>query len=114
MSIVIWHGTISTPIAIAISRSSAGLATRCCFASLRIIQGPIPRKFIVLSFRWAMPGRFIADIICCIQFSPVIRTPSRTKVGRPQKVTKIVVFIPIAAAVEARISWAQTFSRSPL
>ena len=33
----------------------------------------MPKKFIFESFRWLMPGRCIADIIFCIQFSPVIR-----------------------------------------
>ena len=61
-----------------------------------------------------MPGRCIADIIFCIQFSPVIRFESLTKTWRPQNVTKTRVLTPIAALVEARIIVAQTFSRSPL
>ena len=74
----------------------------------------MPRKFIVLSLRWAMPGRCIALIIFCIQFSPVIRTPGFTNVWRPQKVTNTLVGVPMAPAVEARIMAAQVFSRSPL
>ena len=114
MSMVIWHGMNSTPIAWAASRSSLGLATPYCLARRPIIQGPIPRKFIFESFRWLMPGRCIADSILCIQFSPVIRFESLTKTWRPQNVTNTRVRTPIAALVEARISVAQTFSRSPL
>ena len=74
----------------------------------------MPRKFILESFRWLMPGRCIPDIIFCIQFSPVMRFASLTKTWRPQKVTKTRVLTPIAALVEARIIVAQTFSSSPL
>src|SRR5687768_13007437 len=61
-----------------------------------------------------MPGRFMADSIRCIQFSPVIRTPSRTKARSPQNVTKTLVRTPLAAAVDARIRTGQIRSRSPL
>ena len=74
----------------------------------------MPRKFILDSLRCAMPGRCIADIIFCIQFSPVIRLPSLTNAWRPQKVTNTLVGIAMAPAVEARIMAAQTFSSSPL
>ena len=85
-----------------------------CLASLRIIHGPMPRKFILDSLRWAMPGRCMMDSIFCIQLSPVIRLPGFTNVWRPQKVTKTLVGMPIAPAVEARIMAAQVFSSSPL
>ena len=91
-----------------------GLATSYCFASLRIIHGPMPRKFIFESLRWLMPGRCIADIIFCIQFSPVMRFWSLTKTWRPQNVTNTRVLTPMAALVDARIIVAQTFSSSPL
>ncbi len=74
----------------------------------------MPRKFILDSLRWLMPGRCMNDIICCIQFSPVMRTSSLTNVWRPQKVTNTLVGIAMAPAVEARIMAAQIFSRSPL
>ena len=64
--------------------------------------------------RWLIPGRCMADSILCIQFSPVMRFESLTKAWRPQNVTKTRVRTPMAALVEARISVAQTFSRSPL
>ena len=34
----------------------AGLATLFSFASLPIIHGPMPKKFIFVSFTWLMPG----------------------------------------------------------
>ena len=61
-----------------------------------------------------MPGRCMKDSIFCIQFLPVIRMLSLTKVWRPQNVTKTWTFAPMAAPVEARIMVAQVFSRSPL
>src|SRR5687768_15069385 len=61
-----------------------------------------------------MPGRFMAASIRCIQFSPVIRTSSRTNASRPQKVTKTLVLMPLAAAVDDRMRTGQTRSRSPL
>jgi len=71
-------------------------------------------KFILLSLRWLTPGRCMKDIIFCIQFWPVMRLRPFTNVWRPQKVTKTVVSISIAPAVEARIKVAQVFSSSPL
>ena len=56
----------------------------------------MPRKFILDSLRWLMPGRDMMDIIFCIQLSPVIRLPGFTNVWRPQKVTKTLVGMPIA------------------
>ena len=91
-----------------------GLATLYCLASLRIIHGPMPRKFIFESLRWLMPGRDIMASIFCIQFWPVIRRPSLTNVWRPQNVTNTLVGMAIAPAVDARIIAAQVFSRSPL
>ncbi len=114
MSIVIWQGMNSTPISCAISSSSLGLATLYCLASLRIIHGPMPRKFILDSLRWLMPGRCMADIIFCITFSPVMRRSSFTNVWRPQNVRKTRTWAPIAAPVVARIMVAQVFSSSPL
>jgi hypothetical protein len=87
---------------------------RRLLASVPIIHGPMPRKFIFESFRWLIPGRCMTLSIFCIQVRPVMRTSSRTKVWSPQKVRKIFVGTPLAAAVEARISDAQVFSRSPL
>src|SRR5690349_7569830 len=52
--------------------------------------------------------------IRCIQFSPVMRTPSRTNGRRPQKVTKTLHWTPLAAAVDDRISVGQIRSSSPL
>ncbi len=54
------------------------------------------------------------DIIFCIQFSPVMRFLSFTKICSPQKVTKTVVSMSMAPAVEARIMVAHVFSSSPL
>ena len=85
-----------------------------CLASFRIIHGPMPKKFILLSLRWEMPGRCMKDIIFCITLSPVMRFWSFTKTWRPQKVRKIRTLAPIAAPVEARIIVAQVFSSSPL
>src|SRR5450759_4940698 len=73
MSMVIWQGMNSTPISMASSSSSFGLATLYCLASLPIIQGPMPRKFILDSLRCETPGRCMADIIFCITLSPVMR-----------------------------------------
>jgi len=84
MSIVIWHGTNSTPRASAASRSSRGLATLFCLASLPIIHGPIPKKFIFVSFTWLMPGRCMNASIFCIQFLPTIQRSSFTNGSRPQ------------------------------
>ena len=56
----------------------------------------------------------MTESIFCIQFSPVTRLPSFTKVWRPQKVTKTLHGMAIAPAVEARIMAAHVFSRSPL
>src|SRR5688572_449715 len=61
-----------------------------------------------------MPGRFMAASMRCIQFSPVIRTSSRTKASRPQNVTKTFVLTPLAAAVDDRMRTGQMRSRSPL
>jgi len=88
--------------------------TPYCLASLNIIHGPMPRKFILDSLRCLMPGRDMMDSIFCIQFWPVTRLPSRTKVWRPQKVTNTLVVMPSEAEVEARIIAAQVFSSSPL
>ena len=74
----------------------------------------MPRKFILLSLRWEMPGRCMNDIIFCIMLSPVIRTSSLTKAWRPQNVRKTRTVAPIAAPVVARIIAAQIFSSSPL
>ena len=114
MSIVIWHGMNLTPTAWAISSRSLGLATLYFLASLNIIQGPMPMKFILLSLRWLMPGRCMKDIIFCIQFLPVMRLLVLHEGLEPQNVTKTIVSISIAPAVEARISVAQVFSSSPL
>ena len=114
MSMVIWQGMNSTPRAMQASSSSFGLATPYCFASVPIIHGPMPRKLSFESLRWPMPGRSMNDSIRCIQFLPVMRRLSLTNVWRPQKVRKTFVGTPLAAAVEARISEAQVFSRSPL
>src|SRR5689334_19786902 len=113
MSIVIWHGMNSTPRAMAASRSSRGLATPYCLRSVPIIHGPMPRKFILLSFRWSIPGRCMSVSIRCIQFSPTIRFWSRTKGSRPQKVTKTRQRTPLAAAVDDRMRTGKTLSRSP-
>ena len=61
-----------------------------------------------------MPGRFMTDIIFCIQFSPKVRFSGLTRAMKPQKVKKMETSIPEAAAVEARMVVAQVFSRSPL
>src|SRR3990172_3998679 len=114
MSIVIWQGMNSTPSAWAASSSSVGLATPYFFARTPIIQGPIPRKFIFESLRWLIPGRCISESIFCIHVSPVTRTSSFTQGWGPQKVMKTFVLTPLAAAVVARMSDAQVFSRSPL
>ena len=51
--------------------------------------------------------------IFCIQFSPTIRFWSLTNGSRPQKVTKTLQRMPLAAAVDDRISTGQTLSSSP-
>src|SRR5450759_4682414 len=113
-SIVIWHGIRWTPISLAASISSWGLATWCSLARWFIIAGPAPAKFILDSFRCWSPPRFIVDSIFCIQFSPVMRTWFLTSGKRPQNVKKTVVSLPIAAPVVARIRVGQILSSSPL
>src|SRR5450759_3848259 len=113
-SMVIWHGIRCTPISLATSRSSCGLATWCSLARWFIIAGPAPAKFIFDSFRCSSPPRFIIESIFCIQFSPVMRTWFLTSGKRPQNVKNTVVSLPIAAPVVARINVGQTLSSSPL
>src|SRR6266536_1806925 len=113
-SMVIWQGTILTPISLARAISSCGLATLCSLARCIIIALPAPAKFIFDSFRWPVPPRFIIESIFCIQFSPVRRTSFFTSGKRPQKVKKTVVSFPMAAPVVARIRVGQILSSSPL
>src|SRR5205823_776712 len=99
---------------------AVGLAILWSSASLPIIRGPMPAKFIFESFRWSVPPRFIDETIFCIQFSPVSRRARPCSLSffsrgnSPQKVKNTVVCMPIAAPVVARISCGHTLSRSPL
>ena len=91
MSIVIWQGMNSTPMSLGGLEELLRARDAVLPGSLRIIQGPMPRKFIFESFRWSMPGRCMSAEHLLHPVVAVIRTPSLTNDWRPQNVMKTLV-----------------------